>query len=67
MENTQNEKSKISPKKPTSFMVAMKHFFGFKPGQKLGEFSDEVKQAGNREFLIEGLRQNGYEITSPEG
>lgn len=50
------------PPKPTSYVAAMKHFFGFREGQSLSQFSEEVKAAGDREFWINGLNANGYSI-----
>lgn len=51
-------------KLPSSFVSAMKHFFGFKEGQTLSQFSAELKELGpaDREYFIVGLRQNGYPI-----
>jgi len=50
--------------KPTSFIAAMKHFFGFKPNQTLQEFSAEIKvlTPADKEYFAQGLRQNGYDI-----
>lgn len=50
--------------KPTSYIAAMKHFFGFKPEQTLMQFNDELKTLSpeDREFFKSGLRSNGYEI-----
>lgn len=34
----------MDEKKPISFLVACKQFFGLKPGQGLSDFRDEVKK-----------------------
>ena len=49
---------------PTSYITAMKHFFGMKTGQTLTEFSVELKALSDdeREWFKQGLRENGYEI-----
>ena len=50
--------------KPMSLVVACKHFFGFKPGQTLKEFNDEVKTLSipDREYFRHGLVANGYPV-----
>lgn len=50
--------------KPTSFLASMKHFFGYKDGQTLSEFSAEMKALtpADRDYFTIGLRQNGYQI-----
>ena len=52
--------------KPTSFIAAMKHFFGFKAGQTLIQFNDELKALtpADRAYFANGLRREGYEIPS---
>ena len=49
---------------PMSFVMAMKDFFGMKPGQKLGEFSNELKALDekDRAYFKKGLEDNGYII-----
>lgn len=46
----------------TSFVGAMKDFFGFKEGQTLTAFSAELKTLSEEErnFFREGLRESGY-------
>lgn len=53
------------PDKPMSLVVACKHYFGFKPGQSMSEFMQEVRDltdADKAEFkrLLTGV---GYTIT----
>ena len=53
------------PDKPMSLVVACKHFFGFKHGQTMSEFMNEIRElndAEKAEFkrLLQGI---GYTIT----
>jgi hypothetical protein len=52
----------------TSFMAACKDFFGFKPGQTLTEFRDEIKELtpADRQAIQIGLIQNGYKFETAE-
>ena len=56
--------------KQMTFMVAMKDFFGTKPGQTAAQFMLEMKEAcgaandPRRDFYIAGLKANGYDIVS---
>lgn len=48
--------------KVTSFMVAMKDFFGLKDSQTLTGFNAEIKMLtdDDREYFKKGLREIGY-------
>lgn len=52
--------------KKMTLMVALRDFFGYQPGQKLSEFTVEMKAAiekpADRQFYVDGLQANGYEI-----
>lgn len=50
--------------KPATFTAAMKHFFGFKDGQTLTQFSAEVKQLSpdDRIYFANGLIADGYPL-----
>ena len=50
-----------------SFAGACKAFFGFKSGQSLREFMEEIKQLtpDDRAEIAEGLKMNGHEILEP--
>lgn len=56
--------------KKMTFMVAMQDFFGKKEGQNAADFMKEMREAcgaagsPQRDFWIEGLRSNDYEIVS---
>lgn len=49
---------------PQSFMGLCKEYFGFKPGQSLFEFRDELKQLTDqdRKDLKEAFEKEGYTI-----
>ncbi len=61
--------------KPTSFMAAMKDFFGYRPNPETGklgtltEFNAEIKalDIAERVFFTKGLRDNGYNVPDPVG
>jgi len=48
----------------TTFIAACKDFFGFKPGQTLMEFRDEIKALtpADKDEIQAGLVQNGYKF-----
>lgn len=48
----------------TSLVAACKDFFGFLPGQGLGQFSEEYKKLSEKDKveIREGLIKNGYNI-----
>lgn len=50
--------------KPGTFVSALRHFFGIRPGTTLTDFSAELKalSASDRAELAQGLRDNGYPI-----
>jgi hypothetical protein len=47
-------------KKPRTFMTSCKEYFGFKPGQSLVEFRDEVNALSpqDRKEIAEGLSKH---------
>lgn len=49
---------------PVSFVGAMRDFFGFRPGEGVGQFSQELKALSDddRAYFTKGLQQNGYII-----
>jgi hypothetical protein len=51
--------------KRMTFVVAMKDYFGFKAGQKLGEFAQELTELSPDEkaWFGEQLPLVGYELT----
>ncbi len=51
--------------KKMTFMVAMRDYFGMKPGQKLMEFMAEIKalSADERAWFKANLGTVGYEVT----
>lgn len=56
----------MAKSKPMRFTVAMKHFFGLHEGQKLPDFTRELR-ALNDEDRLEfraGLESEGYELIS---
>lgn len=50
----------------SSFTKACKDFFGYKPGQNLGGFMEEIKALtpDDREYFKKEFVKVGYEITS---
>lgn len=50
--------------KQMTFIVAMKDFFGLKPGQNAADFMKEVRALddADRAYFKAGLEKNGYEI-----
>lgn len=50
--------------KKTSFVMAMREFFGFKEGQTLSQFSEELKALTpeDRAFFARELKTVGYEV-----
>lgn len=50
-----------------SFTAAAKGFFGYKPGQTLREFGDELKDLtyGDKMEIAEGLRNIGHDCDDP--
>jgi hypothetical protein len=53
-----------SPRQPTSFTAAVRDFFGFLPGQTIGEFAAELKKltADDRTEITIGLKAVGYNV-----
>ena len=51
-------------KKPGTFMAAMRHFFGFLPGQTLTEFGLEIKNLSDtdKKYFADHLRAAGYPL-----
>jgi hypothetical protein len=49
---------------PISFTSAMRDFFGFRPGDGVGQFAQELKALGDedRSYFVKGLEANGYVI-----
>ncbi len=52
---------------PISFISALKDFFGFKPGQTLMEFRDEINALTHKDKLEihEGLNKLGKNVAPP--
>lgn len=50
-----------------SFIAACKDFFGFKPGQTLTEFGNEIKALSHEEKmdLADGMRKIGIDCADP--
>lgn len=50
----------------SSFIRACKEYFGFKPGQNLTGFMDEIKEltTADRDYFKREFVKVGYEITS---
>ena len=50
-----------------SFAAACRSFFGFLPGQTLGQFGAELKTLTNEDRIeiAEGLRANGIDCADP--
>ena len=50
-----------------SFTVAMKDFFGYKPGEGLAQFQAELKALtpDDRQYFYEGLKKVGVDCLPP--
>ena len=51
-----------------SFIAACREYFGFKPGQTLGEFGAEIKQLNHADKveIAEGMRKHaGMDVADP--
>lgn len=50
-----------------TFVVACKKFFGFKPGQTIAQFGEELKQltSKDRADLVEMFPSVGFQIMEP--
>ena len=55
--------------KKKGFLVALKEYFGLRPGTTLKDFADEVKKLTpeDRKKLASGMRKLGIDFADPAG